>query len=72
MGIQLGLQTSEILFYSNTTNWSNELKTIKENINDTIPNYHIQKLPEKDIEALLKKSELTMPEKENKKKLNLN
>ena len=56
-----------------TTNWSYKLYKITEIINDTIANYHIENLPERYNEALLKKTDLTM--KENKdvmKKLNLN
>ena len=55
-----------------TTNCSYKLYKIKEIINDTIPSYHIDNLPERYNEALLKKTELAM--KENKdvmKKLNL-
>ena len=47
-----------------TTNWSNKLYQIKEIINDTIPSYRLDNLPERCIESLLKKTELTM--KENK------
>ena len=56
-----------------TTNWSYKLYKITEIINDTIPSYRIDNLPERYNEALLKKTELSM--KENKdvmKKLNLN
>ena len=55
-----------------TTNWSYKLYKITEIINDTIPSYHIDNLPERYNEALLKKTKLTM--KENKdvmKKLGL-
>ena len=55
-----------------TTNWSYKLYKITEIIKDTIPSYHIDNLPERYNESLLKKSELTM--KENKdvmKKLNI-
>ena len=58
---------------SDTTNWSYKLYRITETINDTIPTYHIDNLPERYNEALLKKTELTL--KENKavmKALNLN
>ena len=54
------------------TNWSYELYKNTETINDTIPSYKIDNLPERYNEALLKKTELTM--KENKdvmKKLNI-
>ena len=55
-----------------TTNWSYELYKITEIINDTIPSYHIDKLPERYKESLLKKTELSL--KQNKvvmKALNL-
>ena len=55
-----------------TTNWSYKLYKITEIIIDTIPSYHIDNLPERYNEALLKKTKLTM--KENKdvmKKLRL-
>ena len=55
-----------------TTNWSYKLYKITEIINDTIPSYHIDNLPERYNEALLKKTELTMKEIDNViKKLNL-
>ena len=47
-----------------TTNWSYKLYKITEIINDTIPSYHIDNLPERYNESLLKKTELTL--KENK------
>ena len=47
-----------------TTNWSYKLYKITEIIKDTIPSYHIDILPERYNESLLKKTELTM--KENK------
>ena len=47
-----------------TTNWSDKLYRITELINDTIPSYHIDNLPERYNMSLLKKTELTM--KENK------
>ena len=55
-----------------TTNWSYKLYKITEIINDTIPSYRLDNLPERYNESLLKKTELTL--KENKdvmKKLNL-
>ena len=55
-----------------TTNWSNKLYKNTEIINNTIPAYKIDSLPERYNEALLKKTELTM--KENKdvmRKLNI-
>ena len=57
---------------SDTTNWSYKLYKITEIINDTIPSYKINNLPERYNESLLKKTDLTM--KENKdvmKKLRL-
>ena len=55
-----------------TTNWSYKLYKITEIINDTIPTYKIDNLPERYNEALLKKTELTLEEKNNvMKKLNL-
>ena len=47
---------------SDTTNWSYNLYKITEIINDTIPSYHIDNLPERYNEALLKKTELTLKE----------
>ena len=47
-----------------TTNWSYKLYKITELINDTIPSYKIDNLPERYNESLLKKTELSM--KENK------
>ena len=45
-----------------TTNWSYELHKITEVIIDTIPSYHMNKLPERYNKALLKKTELSMKE----------
>ena len=56
---------------SDTTDWSYNLYKITEIIKDTIPSYHIDNLPERYNQSLLKKTELTL--KENKdvmKKLN--
>ena len=56
-----------------TTNWSYKLYKITEMIEDTVPNYHIDNLPERYNESLLKKTELSL--KQNKdvmKALNLN
>ena len=47
-----------------TTNWSYNLYKITENINDTIPAYKIDNLPERYHESLLKKTELSL--KQNK------
>ena len=56
-----------------TTTWSYKLYKITDFINDTIPSYRIENLPERYNEALLKKTELTMKENEDiMKKLNLN
>ena len=55
-----------------TTNWSYKLYKITEIINDTIPSYHIDNLPERYNESLVKKTDLTL--KENNavmKKLNI-
>ena len=57
---------------SDTTNWSYKLYKITEIINDTIPSFKINNLPERYNESLLKKTNLTL--KENKdvmKKLRL-
>ena len=43
-----------------TTNWSYKLYKITEIINDTIPSYRIDNLPEHYNEALVKKTTLTM------------
>ena len=43
-----------------TTNWSYKLYKITEVINDTIPSYRLDNLPERYNEALLKKTELTL------------
>ena len=57
---------------SDTTNWSYKLYKITEKIKDTIPSYHIDNLPERYNESLLKKTELTMKEKNSvMKKLNI-
>ena len=48
-----------------TTNWSYKLYKITEIINDTIPTYHIDNLPERYNESLLKKTELTLTENDN-------
>ena len=49
---------------SDMTNWSYNLYKITEIVNDTIPSYKINNLPEKYNQSLLKKTGLTM--KENK------
>ena len=51
---------------------SYNLKKITEIINVIIPSYHIDNLPERYNESLLKKTELSMKEKDNvMKKLNI-
>ena len=45
-----------------TTNWSYKLYKITEILNDTIPSYKIDNLPERYNESLLKKTNLTMKE----------
>ena len=55
-----------------TTNWSYILYKITEIINDTIPSYKIDNLPERYNESLLKKTELTLKQnKDVKKKLSI-
>ena len=55
-----------------TTNWSYKLYKITEIINDTIPSYRLDDLPERYNESLLKKTELSMKEDNNvMKKLNI-
>ena len=58
---------------SDLTNWIYKLYKITEFINDTILSYHIDKLPERCSEAILKKTELTLKENDGVTKfLNLN
>ena len=45
-----------------TTNWSYRLEKITEIINDTIPSYRLDNLPERYNESLLKKTNLTLKE----------
>ena len=55
-----------------TTNWSYKLYKIREFINDSIPSYRIDSLPERYNEALLKTTKLKMKESDNvMKKLNI-
>ena len=55
-----------------TTNWSYKLYKITEILNDAIPSYHIDNLPERYNESLLRKTELSMKENNSvMKKLNL-
>ena len=57
---------------SDMTNWSYKLYKVTEIIKDTIPSYHIDNLPERYNESLLKKTELSMKEKNSvMKKLNI-
>ena len=54
------------------TNWSYKLYKNTEIIKDTIPSYHIDNLPERYNESLLKKTDLTLKENDIvMKKLNL-
>ena len=58
---------------SYTTNWSYILCKITEIINDTIPSYGIDNLPERYNEAVVNKTNLTIKEYKNiMKELNLN
>ena len=64
--------SKETFSKGDTTNWSYKLYKITEIINDTIPAYRIDKLPERYNESLLKKTELTMKENDSvMKKLNI-
>ena len=45
------------------TNWSYKLCKITKIVNDTIPSYKLGSLPERYIQALLTKRELTLKEK---------
>ena len=55
-----------------TNNWSYKLDKITKIINDTIPSFKIDNLPERYNESLLKKTDLTMKEiKDVMKKLNI-
>ena len=63
----------KIFSKGDTTNWSYKLYKITEIINDTLPSYKIDNLPERYNESLLKKTVLSL--KRNKdvmKALNLN
>ena len=48
-----------------TTNWSYKLYKITEIVNDTIPSYKINNLPERYNKSLLKKTDLTLKENDN-------
>ena len=50
---------------SDTTNWSYKFYKITEIVNDTIPSYKINNLPERYNVSLLKKTDLTMKENDN-------
>ena len=52
--------TRNIFSKSDTTNWSYNLYTITEVIDDTIPKYRISFLPESYNEALLTKNNLNL------------
>ena len=54
-----------------TNNWSYKLYKITEVINDTIPTYEVDNLPERYNESLLKKTELTLKKKTIMEKLKL-
>ena len=55
-----------------TTNWSSKLYKFTETINDTIPSYKIDNLPERYKKSLLKKTDLTIKQNNNlMKKLNI-
>ena len=47
------------------TNWSDKLYKISEIINDKIPSYKINSLPERYNESFLKKTDLTLKENDN-------
>ena len=63
-GLVRTADTRNIFSKSDSTNWSYKLYTITETIDDTIPSYRIDFLPERYNEALLKKSKLTLDENE--------
>ena len=55
-----------------STNWSYKLYKITEIINDTIPSYRLDNLPERYNDSLLKKTDLTLKQNNTvMKKLNL-
>ena len=53
-----------------TTSWYYKLYKTTEKINDTIPSYHIDNIPERYNESLLKKTNLTLKENNVMKNLN--
>ena len=50
---------------SDTTNWSYKLFKFTEIVNDTIPSYKINNIPERYNKSLLRKTKLTMKENDN-------
>ena len=50
---------------SDTTNWSYNLYKITEIVNDTIPSYKMNNLPERYNEPLLRKTDLKLKENDN-------
>ena len=50
---------------SDMTNWSYKLNEITEIVNDTMPSYKINNLPERYNGSLLKKTELSLKENDN-------
>ena len=57
---------------TDTTNWSYNIYKITEFVNDTLPSYRLDSLPERYKEALLKKTELSMKGNDSvMKKLNV-
>ena len=57
---------------SDTNSWSYNLYKVAEIINDTIPSYRLDNIPEIYNESLLKKTELSMKENDSvMKKINL-
>ena len=59
------MDLKKTLSKSDTTYWSYKLYKITEIVNDTIPSYKINNLPERYNESLLKKTKLTMKENDN-------
>ena len=50
---------------SDTTNWSYSLYKIIEIVSDTIASYHIDKIPKRFNEVVMKKTELSMKESDS-------
>ena len=62
----------KLFSYSDLTNWKYKIYKVTEIVNDIIPSYRIDKLPECFKEALLKKTVLTMKDNDRvMNKLNL-